>query len=70
VGLKDIYTSANDENEEEEEDESLEECSTSTSCIPPLKTSSTKQKSDNITTIASDQVSVRKVVPTLTSKKR
>jgi hypothetical protein len=55
VGLKDIYTSANDENEEEEEDKSLEECSTSTSCIPPLKTSSTKQKSDNITNSASNQ---------------
>jgi hypothetical protein len=51
VALKDMYTSADDEDEEE----SLEECSTSTSCIPPLKTSSTKQKSDNIVTTTSDQ---------------
>jgi hypothetical protein len=54
VALKGMYSSANDENEEEEE-ESPEECSTSTSCILPLKTSSTKQKSDNIATTASDQ---------------
>jgi hypothetical protein len=55
VALKDMYTSADDGDDEEEEEESLEECSTSTSCIPPLKTSSTKQKSDNIVTTASDQ---------------
>jgi hypothetical protein len=55
VALKDMYTSADDDNDEDEEEESLEECSTSTSCIPPLKTSSTKQKSDNIATTASDQ---------------
>jgi hypothetical protein len=55
VTLKDMYTSADDDDDEDEEEESLEECSTSTSCIPPLKTSSTKQKSDNIATTASDQ---------------
>jgi hypothetical protein len=54
VALKDLYTSADDDDDEDEE-ESLEECSTSTSCIPPLKTSSTKQKSDNIATTTSDQ---------------
>jgi hypothetical protein len=54
VALKDMYTSADDDDDEEEE-KSLEECSTSTSCIPPLKTSSMKQKSDNIATTASDQ---------------
>jgi hypothetical protein len=54
VALKDMYTSADDDDDEDEE-EPLEECSTSTSCIPPLKTSSTKQKSDNIATAASDQ---------------
>jgi hypothetical protein len=54
VALKDMYTSADDDDDEDEE-ESLEECSTSTSCIPPLKTSSTKQKSDKIATTASDQ---------------
>jgi hypothetical protein len=55
VALKDMYTSADDDDDEEEEEESLEECSTSTSCISPLKISSTKQKSDNIATTASDQ---------------
>jgi acetylglutamate synthase len=50
-----MYTSVDDDDDEDEEEESLEECSTSTSCIPPLKTSSTKQKSDNIATAASDQ---------------
>jgi hypothetical protein len=55
VALKDMYTSVDDDNDEDEEEESLEECSTSTSCIPPLKTSSTKQKSDNVVTTASDQ---------------
>jgi hypothetical protein len=54
VALKDMYTSADDDDDEDEEEESLEECSTSTSCIPPLKTSSTKQKSDNIATTAFD----------------
>jgi hypothetical protein len=54
VALKDMYASADDDDDEDEE-ESLEECSTSTSCIPPLKTSSTKQKSDNIATAASNQ---------------
>jgi hypothetical protein len=54
VALKDMYTSA-DDNDDENEEESLEECSTSTCCIPPLKTSSTKQKNDNIATAASDQ---------------
>jgi hypothetical protein len=54
VALKDMDTSADDYDDKDEE-ESLEECSTSTSCIPPLKTSSTKQKSDNIATTASDQ---------------
>jgi hypothetical protein len=55
VALKDMYTSADDDDDEDEEEESLEECSTSTSCISPPKTSSTKQKSDNIATAASDQ---------------
>jgi hypothetical protein len=55
VALKDMYTSADDDEDEDEKEESLKECSTSTSCIPPLKTSSTKQKSDNIATAASDQ---------------
>jgi plasmid maintenance system antidote protein VapI len=44
MALKDMYTSANDEKEEEEEDESLEECSTSTSCISLLETSSRDKK--------------------------
>jgi hypothetical protein len=48
VALKDMYTIVDDEDEEEE-------CSTSTSCISPSKTSSTKQKSSNIGTTASDQ---------------
>jgi hypothetical protein len=65
VALKDMYTSADDDDDEEEEEESLEECSTSTSCIPPLKTSSTKQKSDNIATTASDQAN--SVAPTTAS---
>jgi hypothetical protein len=51
VALKDMYTSADDDDDEDEE----EECSTSTSCISPSKTSSTKQKSSNIATTASDQ---------------
>jgi hypothetical protein len=51
VALKDMYTSADDGDDEDEE----EECSTSTSCISPSKTSSTKQKSNNIVTTASDQ---------------
>jgi hypothetical protein len=55
VALKDMYTSADDDDDEDEEEESLEECSTSTSCITPLKISSTKQKSDNIAATASDQ---------------
>jgi hypothetical protein len=56
VALKDMYTSANDDDDDDEdEEESLEECSTSTSCITPPKTSSTKQKGDNIATTASDQ---------------
>jgi hypothetical protein len=55
VALKDSYTSVDDEDDEEEEDESPEECSTSTSCIPPLETSSRDQKEDNIMTTASNQ---------------
>jgi hypothetical protein len=62
VALKDMYISADDDDDEFEKEESLEECSTSTSCIPPLKTSSTKQKSDNIATAASDQAN--SVAPT------
>jgi hypothetical protein len=55
VALKDMYTSADDDDDEDEEEEkSLEECSTSRSCIPPLKASSMKQKNDNIATAASD----------------
>jgi hypothetical protein len=46
VALEDMYTSANDDDDEEEEEESLEECSTSTSCIPSRKT----QKSNCATT--------------------
>jgi hypothetical protein len=52
VALKDMYTSADDDDDEDEEEESLEECSTSASCSHPLKTLSTKQKSDNIATTA------------------
>jgi hypothetical protein len=61
VALKDMYTSADDDDDEDEEEESLEECSTSASCIHPLNNSSTKQKSDNIATTASDQAN--SVVP-------
>jgi hypothetical protein len=53
VALEDMYTSANDDDDEEEE-ESLEECSTSTSCIPSQVTSTVQQKSNNITTTASE----------------
>jgi hypothetical protein len=60
VALKDMYTSADDDDDdddddEEEEDESLEECSTSTSCISPLETSSRDEKNDNNMTTASNQ---------------
>jgi hypothetical protein len=54
VALKDMYTSADDEDGEEEE-ESLEECSTSTSCIHPLVTSTMQQKSNNVNATATDQ---------------
>jgi hypothetical protein len=65
VALKDMCTSADDENEEDEEDEPLEKCSTSTSCIPPLETSSRDEKNDNITTTASNQENL--VAPVLES---
>jgi hypothetical protein len=51
VALKDMYTSVDDDDDEDEK----EECLTSTSCISPSRTSSTKQKSSNIATTASDQ---------------
>jgi hypothetical protein len=53
VALKDMYTSVDDDDDEDKEEESLEDCLTSASCIHPLNTSSTKQKSDNIVTTAS-----------------
>jgi hypothetical protein len=53
VALKDMYTSAVDEVGEEEE--SLEECSTSTSCIHPLVTSTVQQKGTKVNATATDQ---------------
>jgi hypothetical protein len=63
VALKGMYSSTNDENEEEEEDESLEECTTSTSCISPLETSYRDEKNDNTT--ASNQANSVAPVPEL-----
>jgi hypothetical protein len=57
VALKGMYSNANDENEEEE-DESLKECSTSTSCVSPLETSSRDKKNNNNMTTASNQANL------------
>jgi hypothetical protein len=55
VTIKDMYTNADDEDDDEEEEESLEECSTSTSCIRHLVTSIVQQKSNNVNSTATDQ---------------
>jgi hypothetical protein len=54
VALKDMYTSGDDEDGKEEE-QSLEECSTSASCIHPLVSSTMQQIGTNVNATATDQ---------------